>query len=108
MILSYHPLQGRIQLIYSVVSCCFWDFPGGSDNKESAYSVGDLGLILGLGRSPKEGNGYPLQYSCPENPHGQKSLTGYCLCGHKESERTERIRQHTVAYGSVWVLDEFS
>ena len=37
-------------------------FPGGSDSKESAYSVGDLGSIPGLGRSPGEGKGYPLKY----------------------------------------------
>ena len=39
---------------------------GGSDSKESACNAGDLGLILGLGRSPGEGNGNPLQYSCLE------------------------------------------
>ena len=44
------------------------DFPGGSDGKESARNVGDLGLIPGLGSSPGEGNGNPLQYSCFENP----------------------------------------
>ena len=43
-------------------------FPGGSDGNESSCNVGDLGLIPGLGRSPGEGNGYPLQYSCLENP----------------------------------------
>ena len=42
------------------------DFPGGSDGKESACNVGDLGSIPGLGRSPGEGNGYPLH--CVENP----------------------------------------
>jgi len=42
-------------------------FPGGSDGKESACNVGDLGLIPGWGRSPEEGNGYPLQYSGLEN-----------------------------------------
>ena len=42
-------------------------FPGGSESKESACNAGDLGLISGLGRSPGEGNGYPLQYSCLEN-----------------------------------------
>ena len=42
-------------------------FPGGSDGKESASSVRDLGLISGLGRSPGEGNEYRLQYSCLEN-----------------------------------------
>ena len=43
-------------------------FPGDSDSKESACNVGDLGLIPGLGGSPGEGNGNPLQYSCLENP----------------------------------------
>ena len=46
-------------------------FPGGSDSKESACSVGDLDLIPGLGTSPGEGNGYPLQYSCLEKPMGR-------------------------------------
>jgi len=43
-------------------------FPGGSEVKAPACDVGGLGLILGLGRSPGEGNGNPLQYSCLENP----------------------------------------
>ena len=43
-------------------------FPGGSEVKASACSVGDLGSIHGLGRSPGEGTGNPLQYSCLENP----------------------------------------
>ena len=43
-------------------------FPGDSDGKESACNAGDLGSIPGSGRSPGEGNGYPLQYSCLENP----------------------------------------
>ena len=42
-------------------------FPCGSAGKESACNVGDLGLIPGLGRSPGEGKGYPLQYSGLEN-----------------------------------------
>ena len=42
-------------------------FPGGSDSKESTCSVRDWGSIPGLGRSPGEGNGNPLQYSCLEN-----------------------------------------
>ena len=44
------------------------DFPGGSDGKASAYNVGHPGSIPGLGRSPEEGNGNPLQYSYLENP----------------------------------------
>ena len=43
-------------------------FPCGSAGKESTQNAGDLGSIPGLGRSPKEGKGYPLQYSSPENP----------------------------------------
>ena len=43
--------------------CQTWGFPGGSEGKESACNVGDLDSITGLGRSPGEGNGYPLQYS---------------------------------------------
>ena len=42
-------------------------FPGGSDGKESAYNVGDLGSIPGSGKSPREGNGNPLQSSCLES-----------------------------------------
>ena len=44
------------------------NFPGGSNGKASACNTGDPGLIPGLGRSPGEGNGNPLQYSCLENP----------------------------------------
>ena len=43
-------------------------FSGGSDSKESAYNTGNLGLIRRSGRSPEDGNGYPFQYSCLENP----------------------------------------
>ena len=45
-----------------------WGFPGGSEVKASACNAGDLGSIPGLGRSPGEGNGNPLQYSCLKNP----------------------------------------
>ena len=44
-----------------------FDFPSGSDGKASAYNVGDLGSIPGLGRSSGEGNSNPLKYSCLEN-----------------------------------------
>ena len=49
----------------------FLGFPGGSDGKESACNVGDEGSIPELGRSPGEGYGNPLQYSCLENSHGR-------------------------------------
>ena len=63
----------------------------GSEDKASACNVGDLGLIPGLGRSPGEGNGNPLQYSCLENPMDKRSLAGYSPWGHKESDRSEQL-----------------
>ena len=45
-----------------------WGFPGGSGGKEATCNAGDPGSIPGSGRSPGEGNGNPLQYSCPKNP----------------------------------------
>ena len=50
-----------------------------------------VGLILGLGKSPGGGRGNPLQYSCLENSHSQRSLTGYSPWGHKELDTTEAI-----------------
>ena len=62
----------------------FGGVPGGSAGKESACNTGDLGLIPGLGRSPGEGNGYPLQYSGLENSKD-------CVWGHTESDPTEQL-----------------
>jgi len=53
---------------FQQTSISFSGFPCGSAGKESASNVGDLGLMPGLGRSPGEGKGYPLQYSGLENP----------------------------------------
>ena len=71
-------------------------FPGGSAGKESTCNAGDLGSILGLGKSPAEGNSYPLQYSGLENSmdcivHGvaksQTRLSGFGLpCGSDSRE----------------------
>ena len=74
-------------------------FPGGSDgtcserdcSEESACSVGDLGSNPGLGRFPGGRHGNPLQYSCLENPHGQRSLVGYSPRSLKESDKTQRL-----------------
>ena len=66
-------------------------FPGGSDGEESTCNAGDLGSIPRLGRSPGGGHGNPLQYSCLENPHGQRSLAGYSPWGLKESDTTEQL-----------------
>ena len=64
--------MGHGILIPSFIWYLDMGFPGGSDYKESACNVGDLGSVSGLGRSPGEGNGNSLQYSCLENPHGQR------------------------------------
>ena len=83
------------------LSHIYLGFPGGSDSKESAWNAGDLGLIPGLGWSPGGKHGNPLQYSCLERPHGQRSLGGCSPCGHKESDMTERLnaaQRHTWVY----------
>ena len=59
--------------------------------KKSACNAGDPGLIPGLERSPAGGHGNPLQYSCLENSHGQRSLAGYSPESRKESDRTEQL-----------------
>ena len=61
-------------------------FPGSSDGKASAYKAGDLGSIPNLGRSPAEGNGNPLQYSCLEN---SMDTVDYSPWGRKELDTTE-------------------
>jgi len=58
-------------------------------SKDSVCNAEVLGLIPGLGRSPGEGNGNPLQYSCLENSMGQRSLVGYSPGDHRESNTTE-------------------
>ena len=64
--------------------------PGGSDGKESSCNAGDPGLILRLGRSPGEGNGYRLQWPIlPGEFHGKGSLVAYSSWGSKESDTTE-------------------
>ena len=68
------------------------DFPGGSDGKESSCNVEDLGLIPGLGRSPRDGNGNPLQYSGLENSMDRgvwRATIHGVAWGHKELDTTE-------------------
>ena len=69
----------------------FIGFPCGSARKESTCNVGDLGSIPGSGRSPGEGNGYPLQYSCLENSTEQRNLVGYSPWGRKALDTTEQL-----------------
>ena len=63
-----HLLSPSVENKSKTVTAFWQGFPGGSEVKASACNEGDLGLIPGSGRSPGEGNGNPLQYSCLENP----------------------------------------
>ena len=72
---------------------CIKGFPGGSDSKESACNVGHMNSIPGSGRSPGEGNGYPLQCSCLENSMDRGALVGYSPWDRRESDMTERLTQ---------------
>ena len=66
-------------------------FPGGSDGKESACNTGDLGLIPVSGRSPRVGNGNPLQYSCLENSMDKGAWQAIVHGGQKELDATEQL-----------------
>ena len=70
-------------------------FSGSSDGKEFTYSVGNLGSIPGLGRSPGGGHGNPLQYSCLENPHGQRSLVRCTQFMELQRVRDSRATKHS-------------
>ena len=59
--------------------------------KNLPANAGDVDSIPGSGRSPGEGNGNPLQYSCLENPMDKRSLVGYSPWGREESDMTERL-----------------
>ena len=69
----------------------FKGFPGAAEVKASACNVGDLGSIPGSGRSPGEGNGNPLQYSCLENPMDGGA---WWATDRKESDTTEQLHFH--------------
>ena len=77
------------------------DFSGGSDGKESACNAGDPGLIPGLGRSPGEGNSYPLQYSCLQNPMGR----GACVT---DSLGSQRVRHNGATNTFTFHFQAFS
>ena len=113
--MSSHPLQPDwdayllpdVPLIRLFLSSIHLGFPGVSNGKEAACSVGDLDSIPGLGRSPGEGNGYPLQYSCLENlmDRGAWPATIHWVT---ESDTTERLTltllslQHILSPEKSW------
>ena len=78
----------KVLFFFSHLSLSIQNF-GGSVGKESTWNARDLGLIPGLGRSSGGGHGNSLQYSCLENPHGQRSLAGYSPWGRRKSNMTE-------------------
>ena len=84
-------------------------FPGESDDKLFAHSAGDRGSIPGLGRSPGEGNGYPLQYSCLENSMDWQTTVHGVAKGRDTAERhfslskeTRYLKLRNVALFYVW------
>ena len=81
--------------------CSQQGFPSSSAGKESICNAGDPGSTPGLGRSPGGGHGNPFQYSCLENPYGQRSLEGYRLWGSKGSNTAERLSVHTHIHSST-------
>ena len=70
--------------------------------KSLLANAGDMGLIPELGRSPGEGSDNPLQYSCLEESHGQRSLVGYSPQGHKVSQYCAYM--HTCISDAIWHL----
>ena len=82
--------KSRKRLTFTSLQYENMGFPGGSDSKESAYNAGDLGSIPGWGRSPGEGNGNPLQYSCLENSTDRGAWWA-TVHGVAELDTTERV-----------------
>ena len=73
---------------------CHLGFCGISDSKESACNAADLSLIPELRKPPGEGNDYPLQYSCLENPMDRVTWQATNPWGHKESDTTEKLSKY--------------
>ena len=92
-VLNIRQLQSSPMLVRSCLKSCMlgfsMGFPGGSDNKESASNVGDLGSIPGLGRSPGGRHGNPLQYSCLENRRDRRA---WQATAHKVAESQPQLK----------------
>ena len=89
---SFHsnPKERQCQRMLELLhNCTHFKLYYGSDGTEPACNVGDPGLIPGTGRSPGEGNGNPLQYSCLENPMDRRAWRANSLWGCKESDTAE-------------------
>ena len=82
-----------------------WSFTCGAVGKNPSASAGDvreLGSIPGSGRPPGVGNGNPLQYSCLEKSHGERSLAGYNPWGHKVTDTTKWLSTHIQVWRLGW------
>ena len=81
-------------------------FPRWLSGKESTCNAGDPGLITGSGRSPAEGNGYPFQYSCLENPMDKEPDGLPTSWGDKEADTTEQLTMASFRELSAHMLCE--
>ena len=96
-------MKSLFQLGTTVFTAGLVGFPGGSDCKESACKAGDRGSIPGLGRSPGEGNGNPLQYSCLENPMDSGAWRLQSM-GSQELDMTEQLTQCYTIEKQLWMI----
>ena len=87
---NYQNTKNQICIYWKrvTISTGILGFPSGSVVKNLPVNAGEVGSIPGSQRSPREGNGNPLQQSCLEKSHGQRSLASYSSQGRKESDRT--------------------
>ena len=110
--LGLFPALARLLRCLVPLRLCFlMGFSSDSDGEESVCNAGDLGSIPGSGRSPGEGNGNPLQYSCLENPTDRGIWRATVHGGHKESHTTERLTQMRgiitlPSLGHSWLKEE--
>ena len=81
-----------------------WWFNGKKKKKKPLANARDMGLIPGLGRSPGEGSGNPLQYSCLGNPMDRRSLVGYSPWGLKRVEHNLWTKQQQHYFNSFLVF----
>ena len=98
--------EGWCELGYFYLPIQSEGFPGGSDGEESACNAGYLGLIPRLGRSPGEGHGNPLQYSCLENPKDRGAWQTVVHRVAKSWTQLKRLSMHTNGFEDDWSCEK--
>ena len=95
-----------ITVVFIFMSSSFYAclIPRDAVVKNPPTNAGDVGLVLGSGRSPAEGNISSLQYSCLENLHGQRSLADYSPWGHRELDMTEHTHTFHICLWKIKTL----